>query len=57
MLNSGLILPVAVIITLFVLKRLIQINWFDIPEWKKDDGRQIEISRKKVEPPRGSGDL
>ena len=53
MLNSELILPGAVIITLFVLKRLIQINRFDISEGKKDDGEQTEISRKKLNLPEG----
>ena len=53
MLNSELILPGAVIITLFVLKRLIQMNRLDVSEGESADREQTEISRKKLNLPEG----
>ena len=48
MLDGRLFLPAAVIITLFVLKRLIRMNRLNVSEGENDDGEQTEISRKKL---------
>ena len=53
MLNSELILPGAVIIMLFVLKRLIRMNRLNVSEGENDDGEQTEISGKKLNLPEG----